>query len=201
MDERNVKFIIMINLKYIIESCLPYWPKIQLSKKDINLINNKCIDIVNVKKSETHHINDSKQIDERFTIGKWAEVALQRFLEIDFIDLSVGTSKDNSIPDLRLIGLDIGIKTSNYIKNNSAVILRDKNEPQVITLYLENRVFAICGYADIEILKKYRSDSLIKNKDMLIRKTGFYGYDKLTMFNNFRELQNLAMDYIIYKDK
>ena len=187
----------MILLKDIINPLISIFPKIQLYDKDISSTTKETINIAKAKKGERHHIIDSQRTKKRFTTGYLCEVALEKFLRVGFVNLSIGPSKLTDVPDLWPAGLRVGVKGSDYTNYNSAVVPNTDTfcEPQVIVLKLKNNVYAIAGYADENVIRKYRSDYYVgptmKNND----KTGFYGYRYLKQFNSWKELIKLAHKY------
>jgi hypothetical protein len=192
----------MIAIEDIVRPYLSSYPTIRLSQEDIDLLDGKSRVISNKKKSESTYLKDNRNINKRWGTGIRGEMAVQRFIERQYIDLTVGYSKEYDKPDLHLLGLNIGVKTSDYKHgkgSNSALVSRDSlfSEPQVIVLILEHDLFAVCGYADERVINMYRSDYYVVDKNALKRKTGFYGYDQLVQFNSWNELATLAEDYLI----
>jgi len=187
----------MIPLKDIVDPLISIFPKIQLYDKDIDSTTKETVSIAKAKKGEQHHIIDSQRTKKRFTTGYLCEKALERFLQVGFVDLSIGPSKLTDVPDLWPAGLKVGIKGSDYTHYNSAVIPNTDTfcEPQVIVLKLKNNIYAIAGYADENVIRKYRSNYYIGKTMQNSNKTGFYGYRYLRQFNSWKELIMIACKY------
>ncbi len=187
------------SVKSLIDPYLWQWPRVSITSSTVQCIQSSTKAITNAKATEGHHIKDNRKTTIRFNTGHFGELLVAKYLGLEFFDLSAGRSKDNNIPDLIRVGLAIGIKTSDYQKDNSAVVCRksDFAEPQIIVVKLSSTTGAIAGYASGEIINAYRSDEYVKDKRMLDKKTGFYGYKYLVPFANFEELSILAKDYTL----
>ena len=153
--------------------------KIILNNLQIEIVKNFVKKIIKAKKNERHHLVDSSMEEKRWTTGFLGESAVEQFLNINFIDFSIGSSQDYHVSDLKKIGYDCGIKTVE--KEKFPVIFRKSYKPEIIVVKQSDRVFYICGLATVEVLNKYQSIDLILSPSLRKRgtKTGFYGFHKL----------------------
>lgn len=166
--------------------------KVILSNNKVEIIKNFVKKIIKAKISESHHLVDSGMEEKRWTTGFLGESAVEQFLKINFIDLSIGSSQNYHVSDLKKVGYDCGIKTVE--KEKFPVIFRKSYKPEIIVVKQSDRVFYICGLATVEVLNKYQSLDLILSPSLRKRgtKTGFYGFHKLIKPDNVREhLDNL----------
>tara|TARA_B100000795_G_C22521885_1_gene331688 strand:- start:116 stop:523 length:408 start_codon:yes stop_codon:yes gene_type:complete len=85
--------------------------KVILSNNKVEIIKNFVKKIIKAKISESHHLVDSGMEEKRWTTGFLGESAVEQFLKINFIDLSIGSSQNYHVSDLKKVGYDCGIKT------------------------------------------------------------------------------------------
>jgi hypothetical protein len=147
--------------------------------------------IIIAKASEQHHIMDNNAEQKRWLTGIGGELALEKYLNTPFFDWSIGNSEKYNVPDLKRIGLNVGVKTVEYGK--FPVVHINPKRPEVIVVRSNNK-FYICGLATVENLKNNSSIDLIIDKKLRERKvkTGFYGFSELISFNNIKELREIA---------
>lgn len=148
-------------------------------------------EVIKRKKQESHHRIDGSQEHKRWYTGYSGEVVIEEYLNVEFVDLSIGDSKDYHVPDLTSIDLNVGIKTVEYGK--FPVIFNNSYKPEIIILKKNDLDFLVCGVASKDALNKYQSNSLILSPMLRSRgtKTGFYGFHKLNQFDSLQMLKTL----------
>ena len=171
----------------------PCVPQVTISRSKRGKVADFIQRLIEEKQREEVHQTDAKQRAKRFETGFLGEAALEQFLEVEFMDTSVGQSNSYAVSDLRSLGINAGVKTGVYEHNKFLAINRGIRAPQVIVFLSPDRSRAlIAGLATVEVLNKYVDDGLIMNREMSGRKTGFYGFHKLIQFKDLAELRQLA---------
>jgi hypothetical protein len=147
--------------------------------------------VIEKKKNEEHHMIDSFNEAKRWRTGVGGELALEKFINKAFVDLSIGDSKKYHTPDLHKLGISVGIKTVEYGKY--PLIFKSSNKPEIIVVKLNINKFAILGLATVDILNRYQDDNKILSPSLRSRgtKSGFVGLHMLKPFNSFDGLQKL----------
>jgi hypothetical protein len=161
--------------------------KIILSNTKIETVKDFVKKVIQAKANENHHVVDSGMEEKRWTTGFLGEAAVEKFIDTEFIDFSVGSSNKYHVSDLKKIGYDCGVKTVE--KEKFPVIFRKSYKPEIIVVKQSDKVFYICGLATVNILNKYQSLDLILSPSLRKRgtKTGFYGFHKLIKPNNIKK--------------
>jgi hypothetical protein len=145
------------------------------------------------KAKEEVHQSDPTNRMKRFGTGFLCEAGVEQFLGADFMDTTIGNSKNYAVADMAPIGVNAGVKGGIYENNKFIAINRNLRHPQVICfLTADRRRVFICGLATVDVLRRYSDDDLIMTKDMSGRKTGFYGFQHLIKFRSLEELRKLA---------
>ncbi len=132
---------------------------------------------------ENDHIIDGDKEVKRNVTGQLGEWAVEKYLNIPFVDWSIGESITYNHPD---IGIKrVGIKTVEYGK--LPVIHCKSYYPEIICVKKDNKVY-IAGLATPEVLNEYQDSSFILDKKLAARgaKTCFYGFSHLQSIENFR---------------
>jgi hypothetical protein len=166
--------------------------RIRVSKQKISKIEDLVQRIVEEKQKESHHQIDYKSTYKRFYTGLLGEAALEEYLGVEgIIDWSVGASAAYHQPDLKSIGLKVGVKTVEY--GLFPVVFKKSYSPQIINISWKKEYVYICGLATPEILQQYQSIDLIKDTRLRARgtKTGFYGFEYLKSFDSIEDLKHL----------
>ena len=156
-----------------------------------NILDEFVKNIIEKKKEETHHKSDSYNETKRWYTGMGGELALEKFINKKFVDLSIGNSNDFHVADLSKLGLNIGIKTVELGKY--PIIFKKSHKPEIIIIKLDNYKYCILGLATVDILNKYQDDTEILSPSLRARgtKTGFIGLHNLKRFKNFEGLLNI----------
>ena len=152
---------------------------ISLDDLTVSKIENFVKEVVRRKKTESHHFVDRFQEEKRWKTGFLGEAAVEKFLNLKFMDLSIGCSRKYHISDLSSIGIDCGIKTVEFGK--FPVIFKKSSKSEIIVIKNNDFLFSICGVATKKILNQYQDDDLILSPSLRAKgtKTGFYGFKKL----------------------
>ena len=142
-----------------------------------------------VNNPEDRLILDSYKDYERRENGLLGERAVEKFLDIKFVDLTLGTSGKYKKPDLSTIGIDCGVKSA--MLGNMPLIKPFESKWQIIVLIdKEHELAHIMGVAKPTLFFKYTKAELVKDADALRDgKLGFFGYDELIQFENLNDLQ------------
>jgi hypothetical protein len=138
------------------------------------------LDMCDAKSIEMIIVRDSCNSFKRLLNGVIGEMAIEKLLGFNFIDWSIGESKDYARPDLVLSGHNIGIKTVEYGK--FPIIPKLNDYTQFINIYRKNdNICFICGLAEPDVLNKYQSDDLVLSDNLRRKgtKTAFYGFEHL----------------------
>lgn len=141
------------------------------------------------KKKEAHHQRDPRQRTKRFTTGMLGEVAIEKFIRTSFVDWEIGPSTQYNVPDLKKIGLNVGIKTVETGK--FPIIHKKAYRPEIIVIRGTKNRMVVCGLATVDVLNTYQSDELILDNNLRRegKKTGFYGFSHLIPFKSIDELK------------
>jgi hypothetical protein len=147
--------------------------------------------IITKKKEENHHIQDPHNEAKRWRTGMGGELALEKFIDKKFADLTIGNSNDYHVPDLSALGLKVGIKTVELGKY--PVIFKRSEKPEIIIIKLDSDRYCILGLASVDVLNKYQDDEEILSPSLRARgsKTGFVGLHSVKRFRSYEELVKL----------
>lgn len=165
---------------------------VEVTEEKIEKITELALAIIKAKNGEKHHANDNTSEFKRFYNGLLGEAALEQFFGIEgIIDWSVGKSNFYHTPDLRKVGLEVGVKTVTY--GSFPIISKKSNSAEIIMISYKQKYVYICGLGTPDVLNKFQSTDLIKDRRLKERgtKTGFYGFEQLLTFNSFSELEKL----------
>jgi hypothetical protein len=163
---------------------------VKLEDIDVQKIDAFVNKIIERKKKESHHFIDKNSHYKRYYTGILGELALEKFFGINgIVDWSIGDSKDYHVPDLKKLGLNIGIKTVEY--GAFPVIFKKNYSNEIILIRWKDKHVYICGLATQDVLNKFQSEDLILDKKLKIKgtKTGFYGFEHLKKFSSLEELK------------
>ena len=168
---------------------------IKIEQESIDKLNGFLNDLIELKKKESHHIIDFKSHFKRYYTGFLGEIALEQFLGIDgIVDWTIGNSDKYHTPDLKSIGLNIGVKTVNY--GAFPIIFDQSYNPEIIMIKWKENYIYICGLATKKVLNEFQSKELILDKNLREKgtKTGFYGFSELVQFQNLDMLKELTLN-------
>ena len=125
---------------------------------------------------EEHHIADGSKEVKRNITGQMGEWAVEKYLDISFVDWTIGDSVNYAHPDIGI--KNVGVKTVEYGK--FPVIFVNSYYPEIICVKKGNSVY-ILGLAETAVLNKYLDSKYILDAALAGRgsKTCFTGFDKL----------------------
>ena len=171
--------------------CKPNMVYIDLTKRDLQQIDDFVRAVIERKAGEAHHIIDHGQEYKRFFTGMMGERALEILFGVKFIDWSIGYSNDYNTAYLRLLGHDVGIKTVELHK--FPIIHKVAHRPELINIRRTEDTVILCGLATIDVLNKYQDDDLILSPALRRRgtKTGFYGFERLQKVENLSDIERI----------
>jgi hypothetical protein len=187
-EEKHVEIVKIDekSYKYQVDDNLHNYVKITLSDADINKVSEFADRCIPAKKIEKRHINDPISTRKRFMTGYTGELAVEKYLQKEFIDWSVGESIYYVGSDLSKLGLNIGVKTAQYGKY--CLVPKKNKESQIIVIKAFNdKDFYICGVAKSNILNKYQCESLVHDDNARKKKSAFYGYRNLEPISKLKK--------------
>lgn len=157
--------------------------------EDIYKMKGFLLKIAQAKVKEKQYQIDGEQLSRRWETGMVGERAVEIYLKRKLIDYNIGDSLFFARPDLRTIGLSIGVKTSWY--GNHPLIPLNPDRPEIICIRNENTVY-ICGIAILPILRTFVSSDYVKDMNILHKrypKSGFYGFHALVFFKDAEDIK------------
>lgn len=168
-----------------------------------------CRQIIPQKQKEKLHKNDNKHEWKRWMTGALGEAALEKFLNMNFCDRTIGKSKDYAVPDLEPINLKIGVKSfrlGNFPLINRAWnkngIYKQQDGQVFVGISKDRKTAYIMGVAFhnhiIENQNKSYNDKFVKDANVLKRKTAFTDLQQIHQFQSYKELEMLAKKYNKY---
>lgn len=175
----------MNKFKQVFDYNIQNFVPIDLSKINID---QEVESIINAKRKERHHQIDRHKQVKRWTTGLLSEIAVGFYLKENFSDLTTGNSSFYNHSDLKKLGLNVGVKSSNY--GNFPLINKHNKNPEIIVVK-KGDIFFITGVALPNVLNTYQSDDLVKSPFVKKRnvKTGFYGFNYLLPFSDIEDLK------------
>ena len=169
--------------------CILIMERITLPVKTLKQIDDFVNEVIKRKQTEQHHAVDFGHEYKRFHTGLMGECAVEQLLGYRFIDWSIGDSAEYNRADLRDVGTDVGVKTSELY--NFPIIHKTAHRPEIICVQNSHKEVIVCGLATVETLNKYQDDELVKSEFLRERgtKTGFYGFSHLARVESLEKLQ------------
>lgn len=155
------------------------------------------------KKKEYYFKMDSDVMVKRALTGFLGEACMEILLGVSVLDrdkdgrIAVGESHSFKNADLSNTGMDIGIKTVEYMK--FPVVKRNVRRAQVINFMMDNRTFLVGGYASIRTLRDFQKSELILNDNLRnkrlrngqIEKIAFWGLHQLVPITDLESLRTV----------
>ncbi len=165
---------------------------VTIERNQIDKLNEFLERLVKVKRTEFHHQVDGLSEFKRFYTGFLGELALEKFLNIKFVDWEIGDSSKFVVSDMKKVGLKIGIKTVNY--GMFPVIFKTCYYPEIICVKMNDNEVQICGLATVNILHQYQSLEYIMDPRLRQKgsKTAFIGLDRLLTFSSISDLKTYS---------
>lgn len=164
--------------------------KIKLSKDDVERVEDFARNVSAAKFKEG--TLDYKGMYKRRRTGTMIERAVEKLIGKEFIDWTIGPSENYKIPDLRPMGMEIGVKGSEY--GNHPMINYPVENPEIIGILAQDKpVVSILGVFDIDVLKNYSTKLLINTAEAVDKntKTAFYGLQHGLYFDSVDDLRRL----------
>lgn len=169
----------------------PMSKRIKLSISEVLKIQNFVKQLIDIKITEPHHKVDKGNEFKRWVTGISGEVALEKFLGVNFVDWTVGDSSNYHKSDLSTLGLNVGVKTVEIGKY--PIIFKANYYPQILVVRASDTDFYIIGLASVKVMNTFQNEELILSKALKNRgtKTAFTGFHLLKKFKTLGELKNL----------
>lgn len=157
----------------------PSFIKIELDEATINKVDKFIAKVIAKKSQEAHHQIDNAKEFTRWKTGVLGECAVEKYLGKKFVSFRVGDSKTHNYADLKPLGFDCGIKTSEYGKY--PIVAKPSVRDEIIVVKFSDSVYYLCGLATPKVLNAYQTDDYILSPALKARgtKSAFYGFDKL----------------------
>ncbi|MDQ1085629.1 hypothetical protein [Siphonobacter sp. SORGH_AS_1065] len=126
---------------------------------------------------------------ERFAKQLSCELALEKLLEIEFIDWEKKATIRDYLPKIEIDNTLVNINTINF--GEYPVLINENIEfPEIFCIYKKTGVVSICGLATVENLqnnrKELNSGAMVKGTRM-----AFTGFKELKIFANVDDLKNI----------
>lgn len=155
---------------------------------------NEILNFIETVKENGNHKMDKNEIAERLWLSLSGEMAVEKIINKEFIDLIPREKVFYNTYSMKNIGFDCIVKTIEYgkypiIKKNekkSHIIVLKGNDPKKFR-------FMILGVATPEILRKYSSIDYIISEKIKAKNiyTAFYGFDHLIDFYDYESLSKI----------
>lgn len=153
--------------------------KVELDDKTLGKVDKFVTKVIAKKSQESHHQTDHHKEHTRWTTGVLGECAVEKYLGKKFVSFRVGDSKTHNYADLKPLGFDCGIKTSEMGKY--PIVAKPSVRDEIIVVKSSHNTFYICGLATPSMLNTYINDDYILSPALRARgtKSAFYGFHHL----------------------
>lgn len=188
-------------LKIMNSLSFEFLPVIHLTERDIEIAIDFGIRKAIHEMGKNNYKQDKYKLEVRFAKGACGEIAVEKYIGEKFANLNVGdrNSREFRGADLKAINIKVGVKCfiPPYVP---MVTINDTYEHQIMTkgdnTYIKKELngtiipdtLTILGVASPKILKKFSDRSYICNNNIDSVKLGFYGLDKVNIFDSKEEL-------------
>lgn len=172
------------------------YPLIPLTEDDYKSIEPFCLAMAKEKSKEGVHKMDPHQRAKRFSTGFIGERAVEKWLDKEITDRTIGKSKDYSVPDLKPLDINCGVKT---VELGKCHLVPKKPKWHELMVYIApaskdrpkevKSVALIIGVACPDMITKYSHNDLVKDSNAKKRKNGFYGVRRLWVVKTLQELR------------
>jgi len=154
-------------------------PVVTLTREEITRANDFAAAIVEHKQKENQYKIDGRSIQKRFFTGISSEIAVEKYLNINFVDYTIGGSKNYNYPDMEKAGIQGGVKSIESYK--FPLVPKNNKYPQAIVIKNDDYHYVMCGIAQPQVLNTYQSDLFVLDKNILKKwnKSAFYGFNFL----------------------
>lgn len=171
--------------------------QVKVTNEQIKKATKWALEMEEAKLKESAWKKDNASAIKRLATGVLAEMVIENYLGIEFIDWSIGVSQDYEKPDMLSAGVNIGIKCVEFNEQHDTsgldkfpIIFKRNTYPQIFNFYKpEHRLMYICGIAMPEVLNQYQADDLILAPALRAKnvKTAFYGFEFLEPPENIKQ--------------
>ena len=177
---------------YYIKPYEHLFTKVILEEEDFKIIKKNARGIVAKKMREAQNFKDNTSMLKRWVTGWCGERVVEKHLELDFIDFSIGESYSYNQPDLLKAGYRVGVKTSNIedfplLKPPSPTY---QPHPQIFVVKKSRDEFFVAGLGEPDVLNDSKNYTPYLVRSNAVRhKKAFFRFDLLK--HNFK-IQDLT---------
>jgi len=178
---------------------------VHLSKKEMKPLEELALKIEEAKKSESGYTNDGEGIYFRHIYGLYAERAVEKMFNINFIDYSVGDSSNYDHGDLTNAGCPhVGVKALLINKNEDKyhkvsraaikceiLVFVEKNDDGEMTCYIP-------GIYTPDVLRNFSTRDGV-DENITATKGNFYGiseYKKIANYNHIKYYNDAVPNWL-----
>lgn len=165
--------------------------RVFLEENDISVIKQRAKIIISKKLGESHNLKDSGSMIKRWVTGWSGERVVEKYLGLEFIDLSIGESYEYNQPDLLKAGYLIGVKSCHFgdfplLKTPSASHV---SNPQIFIAKESANSFLVLGLGHTDVVNDPKNyTSLLVRSNAVYSKRAFYRFDLLQHDFNLEDL-------------
>ena len=147
------------------------------------------------KKEEELYQEDPGMLISRFAVGILIEAVFEYYYNLQFVDWSIGNTKNFAYPDLKKAGYKLGLKGSSKPNMPLVPVQNEYNKdelcPQLICIYDQDaEQIWVLGIASTDILEKFSYTGFVKSNNVNTNiKTAFYGFSYLEPFKGLESLE------------
>jgi hypothetical protein len=178
---------------------------VHLSKEEMKPLEELALKIEQAKKSESGYINDGEGIYFRHIYGLYAERAVEKMFNINFIDYTVGNSSNYDHGDLTNAGCPhVGVKALLVNKNEEKFhkVSRAAIKCEIL-VFIEKAedggvVCYIPGIYTPDVLRNYNTRDGV-DENITATKGNFYGiseYKKITNYNHIKYYNDAVPNWL-----
>jgi hypothetical protein len=179
-----------------IDQNLPHQPiPVFVPTRTIERIQTELLDkVVALKLTEPGHEDDYRNERKRWLTGLSGEAAMEIMINKSLIDWDAKDSRQFNSPDLRKVGLNIGIKTVE--EGKMPLIKKIPKYPEIILIKRSMNDFLVCGLAPEQLMVDNQSDIYVLDPNVIKKnwKTAFTGFGGLRPFKDWASLVALAKE-------
>ena len=142
------------------------------------------------KPNEKQYQDDGKNIKKRTGTGKKAELAVEQIIQETYTDDTIGDTSEHSHPDLKSLGMEIGVK--GVTPPNFPVIFKKSKIPEIIAIVSPTYV-KVLGVASVDNLNTFQWDDGIGDPNLRKKgyKTTFWNLETIMPFRSRKELEEI----------
>jgi hypothetical protein len=168
--------------KHYVEPYTPNFTRVTLEDKDFERIRHRAKRIIEKKKTEIQNLNDSGSMLKRWVTGWCGERVVEKYLDIEFMDLSIGESYSYNTPDLLSAGFRVGVKTCNV---RDFPLMKPPTAshiciPEIFVIKEDKNNYLVAGIGNYEVLNNAKNYTrLLVRSSAVQHKQAFYRFDLL----------------------